>query len=237
MKKKVLNSNDNTVLDIQKIFDLIQYGKYSEAFLLSSQAKVNDSNKNRLFHEWVIALNEFYSCNKRESSIKMLEKIKPGKLENELHFRIINSLMIFYLEDKNKENFLKYKDLLLSNIHTVSNNALLIKILSNICNGFYELEYYTESLNFCEKIISISKKHDLYNFRFCKTLMIKIMNLFYLGKHEEANELKNNFECFLKIIDKQNLMECLDNAINKFYEKVNVCDDDCYNNFFKLFHV
>ncbi|WDV46563.1 hypothetical protein PV797_02430 [Clostridiaceae bacterium M8S5] len=220
MKTDVTSISDNTVLNIQEVFNLIQNYKYEEAFLLSSQIMKRSDSGDQLFHEWVKALAEFYSCDKKETAIDLLEKVKPQKIENEIHFRIINSLMGFYIEIGDEQNFLKYKEKLILNLHLLNISEVIIIILGNIGNGYYEFKDYSNSLDFCNKTIAVAQKHYLFDFRFFKIMMIKIMNLFYLGKSEEAIELKKDFESLLKLADKMNLKKYLDKSMNNYYEGV-----------------
>lgn len=217
----VSNVNDETILSIKRIFNYIQNYQYEEAFFLSSKIIERKDNGDQLFHEWVKALAEFFSCNNKETAIQLLERIKPDKLENEIHFRIINSLMSFYIEIGNESNFLKYEEVLSSNLYKLDNSdELLARIFGNFSNGYYELKNYKKSLEYCEKAINIAQKYRFFNLNFSIIIMIKIMNLFYLGEIEKAQNLKKDFESFLKLTNHLSDIEYLDKAIVKFYKEV-----------------
>ncbi|WDV47614.1 hypothetical protein PV797_07995 [Clostridiaceae bacterium M8S5] len=220
MQTNLSNLSDNNVLNIQEVFNLIQSYKYEEAFLLSSQIMKRGEDGDQLFHEWVKALAEFYSCKKKETAIKLLEKIKPAKLENEIHFRIVNSLMVFYVENEDKHNFIKNKEELVLNLHILSNIDLIVRILGNIGNGYYEFKDYVKSLDYCEKTIEVAQKNRFLDFKFYEILMIKIMNLLYLGEREKADELRKDFELLIKISGDINIKEYLDKAIDNYHKEV-----------------
>ncbi|WDV46844.1 hypothetical protein PV797_03890 [Clostridiaceae bacterium M8S5] len=220
MKSEVLIANDNTVINIQNIFNLIQYGKFEEAFLLSSQTMTRGDCGDQLFHEWVKSLAEFYSCKNKKTAIQLLEKIKPDKLENEIHFRIINSLMSFYGDIKDEHNFILYKEKLESILPSITSYDLKFRILVNISNGYYDIKNYKKSLNYCEKSICIAQKHMIFDFKFCNVVMIKIMNLFYLGETEKANDLKMDFTTFLRLTNNLYVNKYLDKALDKFNKEV-----------------
>lgn len=221
MESEISKTNDSMILNIQKIFKYLNQFEYEEAFLLSSKIMERKDSGDQLFHEWVKSLAEFYSCNNKKTAIQLLEKIKPNKLENEIHFRIINSLMGFYIEIEDEQNFLKYKEELNSNLHILDNNDLLVIILGNISNGYYVFKNYTKSLEYCEQTIKIMQTNKIFDFKFSKIIMIKIMNLLYLGKVEKAQNLQEDFETFLKITNNLSDKEYLVRAIKKFKEVEN----------------
>lgn len=209
--------NDEAILNIQEIFRHIHHLQYEEAFFLSSIIIERKDNGDQLFHEWIKSLTEFYSCNKKDTAIQLLEKIKPNKLENEVHFKIINSLMCFYIETGYEQEFLKYKEVLSSNLHNLKSEEFLIKIMCNFCNGLYEFKYYKKSLEYCEKSIKIAQKNRLFDFDFSKIMMIKIMDLLYLGEMKKAKNLRNDFETFIKMTNNTSDMELLEKCM-KIYK-------------------
>ncbi|WP_066501965.1 hypothetical protein [Abyssisolibacter fermentans] len=216
----LIKANDEAILNIQEIFRHIHHLQYEEAFFLSSVIIERKDNGDQLFHEWIKALTEFYSCNKKNTAIQLLEKIKPNKLENEIHFKIINSLMCFYIETGYEKEFFKYKEVLSSNLHNLKSEEFLIKIMCNFCNGLYEFKYYKKSLEYCGKSIEISQKHRLFDFDFSKIIMIKILNLLYLGEITKAKNQKNDFETFLKITNNISDMELLEKCIKKYNKQM-----------------
>ncbi|WDV47488.1 hypothetical protein PV797_07355 [Clostridiaceae bacterium M8S5] len=220
MQTDVENISDNTVLNIQEVFNLIQNYKYEEAFLLSSQIMKRSEDGDQLFHEWVKALAEFYSCDKKRTAINLLEKVKPEKLINEIHFRIINSLMGFYIEIEDELNFLNYKKELISNLCNLNNNEILVKILSNIANGYYVFKNYEESLKYCEKTIKTVQHNKHFDMSFTTTLILKITNMHYQDKIDEAKVLQKDFEIFLKMTDGLNNKKYLDKTIENYYKEV-----------------
>lgn len=214
------NINDNAVVNIQEVFNLIRNGKYEEAFLLSSKITDRGDTQDQLFHEWIKSLTEFYSCNNKETAIQLLEKIKPAKLENEIHFRIFNSLMVFYTEIEDEQHFREYKEKLIPELYMLNNSQLLAKIFGNIANCYYIFKNYKESIEYCEKAIKISQQHKFFDITFLLTTMIKIMNLFYLGDYIKANKLKDDLEILLRMIENLEIKKYLDKAIDKFNREV-----------------
>ncbi|WP_432407658.1 hypothetical protein [Wukongibacter sp. M2B1] len=210
-------ANDYTVLGIQKIFEHINNFDYEEAFYLSSQIMEKQDNGDTLFHEWVKSLVEFYSCNKKDTAIKLLEKIKPDVIENEIHFRIVNSLMNFYREIKDKDNFMKYRKILYLNLHKIKDKEFLVKVMYNISNGFYTFRDYDRALEYAENSIEIAKNGNVFNIFFSLAFMIKIMCLFYLGRTLEAESLKEIFLDYLKVVGNVNHKDYLENALEEFY--------------------
>ncbi|WDV44250.1 hypothetical protein PV797_12010 [Clostridiaceae bacterium M8S5] len=214
-----ISINDKVVVNIQEIFNLIRNGKYDEAFLLSS--KITDrETQDQLFHEWIKSLTEFYSCSKKKTAIRLLEKVKPNKLENEIHFRIFNSLMGFYIENEDELNFMKYKKQLTSKLYRLNNNELSAKIFGNIANGFYVFNNYTESLNYCEKAIKIAQQYKYFDMTFLVAMILKITNMHYAGRIKEAKTLQKDFEIFLKLTDSLDNKKYLDKTIEKYYKGV-----------------
>ncbi|WDV44996.1 hypothetical protein PV797_15920 [Clostridiaceae bacterium M8S5] len=202
--------SDDTVLIIQEVFNLIKKNNYEDAFFLSSQVMKREDKGDQLFHEWVKSLTEFYACDKKKTAIELLEKVKPKKPENEIHFRIFNTLIIFYAQTEDYENFIKNTEIFLANYHLLKDGELLIKIFSNICNGYYDFEEYKKSLEYCEKNIKIAQEYKIFDARYFKTIMIKIMDLYYLGEKADALELKENFDDFLKITDNLFIKDYID---------------------------
>ncbi|WDV44429.1 hypothetical protein PV797_12920 [Clostridiaceae bacterium M8S5] len=214
MQNNTSSINDKVIVDIQEIFNCIKNYKYEEAFLLSSMIIERSDSGDQLFHEWVKSLAEFYSCNKKDTAIQLLEKIKPEKIENIIHFRIINTLLSFSIEIGNKTNFLKYYKLLKANMNKLhDDDELHVSITSNFANGFYEFECYEKSLEYCDIAISIAQKNRYFGRPFSISIMIKIVNLFKIGKTIEAKNLKNDFEVFLKITNNKKDIFILNNVL------------------------
>ncbi|WDV45080.1 hypothetical protein PV797_16355 [Clostridiaceae bacterium M8S5] len=220
MNTDVSNVSDSTVLTIQEVFNLIQNYKYAEAFLLSSQIMKRSDSGDQLFHEWVKSLAEFFSCNRKKTAIQLLEKIKPNKPTNEIHFRIFNSLMSFYIEIEDEINFRKCKKLILSNLYRLNNSELIATILGNVANGYYVFKNHVKSLEFCEKTLKIACEQRLFNKVYTVTIMIKIMNFLHLEMRDKAYELKKDFYVFLEFTNKAKDKKYLDKAIDKFNEEV-----------------
>ncbi len=220
-------ANDDLVVKIQKIFDNIKNFNYEEAFFLSCEIMERNENGDQLFHEWVKSLVEFYSCNKRDNAIKFLEKIRPTKLENEIHFRIVNSLMCFYREIGNKKDFIKYKKIIYSYIDKVENVELKHKIIYNIANGFYTFKDYEKALEYSDESIAIGREKGIFNMDFSLSIMVKIMSLFYLGKHKEGHELKEMLINYLEVTGNINHKSYLEKALERFYEKEGCKGEKC----------
>ncbi|WP_066501961.1 hypothetical protein [Abyssisolibacter fermentans] len=212
--------NDNMILNVKEIFRLIHNFQYEEAFLLSSEIMERKDNGDQLFHEWVKALAEFFTYGNKNTAIKLLEEIKPNKLENEIQFRIINSLMCFYIEIGNEQAFLKYKKEINSNLHKLDSEELLVKIMCNFTNGYYEFKNYKKSLEYSEKSIKIAQKYRLFGFNFSLLLIIKIMSLLYLGEITKAKNLKKDYETFLKITNTISDKKYLEKTLKIFYKEV-----------------
>ncbi|WP_432408196.1 hypothetical protein [Wukongibacter sp. M2B1] len=212
-------ANDNTVIMIQTIFDHINNFEYAEAFLVSSEIMERNEQGDQLFHEWVKSLTEFFTCNKRYEAISLLERIKPDVIENEIHFRIINSLVDFYREVEDEENFLKYKNKIYPEISKLKNTELKHKIVYNIANGFYTFQNYKEALRYIEESIDIARENNLFTIFYSLCFMVKIMCLFYLDEPEKADDLKSVFESYLDIIGNLKHKEYLEKAIRRFQER------------------
>ena len=211
---------DETVINIQKIFRFIQSYQYGEAFLLSSKVTLRNDYGDQLFHEWIKALAEFYTCNGKKTAIQLLEKIKPSIFENEIHFRIINSLMCFYLEIGSELDFIKYHKKLSKNMYKINNNELMVRIYDNFANGFFEFKKYKKSLEYCNIGIQLSQKFRTFDFKFSVTMMIKIMNLFYLNQTDKALVLKKEFETFSKLTNNTKDLKYLQNEYEKLLKEV-----------------
>ncbi|WDV44756.1 hypothetical protein PV797_14685 [Clostridiaceae bacterium M8S5] len=212
--------NDKTILNIQEIFKYIHHFRYEEAFLLSSKIMERNDSGDQLFHEWVKSLAEFFSCKNQKTAIQLLEKIKPKNIENDIHFRIINSLMCFYIEAKDRRGFFKYMKSLNTSLHILDNDDLMIKILCNFANGFYEFKSYKEALIYCEKTITIAQKNRSFGINFSLVIMIKIMCLLYLGEATKANKLKKEFEVFAILTNNKSDIKYLQDNLKKFNEEV-----------------
>lgn len=212
--------NDETILNIKEIFKLIDKLEYEEAFLLSSKIIERNDNGDQLFHEWIKALAESYSCNSKETAIQLLTKVKPDELENEIHFRIINSLMCFYIEIGNEQKFLEHKDKLISNLDKLDNDELLTIIMCNIANGYYEFKNHKISLEYCEKAISMCQQYRIFSLNFSVVVMIKIVDLFYLREIEKAKKLEKDFETFLRLTNNIDDLKYLKENLEEFYKEV-----------------
>jgi len=212
-------ANDNTVIMIQTIFDHINNFEYAEAFFVSSEIMERNEQGDQLFHEWVKSLTEFFTCNKKYEAISLLERIKPDVIENEIHFRIINSLVDFYREVGDKENFLKYKNKIYPEIGKVKNAELKHKIVYNIANGFYTFEDYKKTLRYIEESIAIARENNVFNIFYSLCFMVKIMCLFYLDETEKAENLKSVFESYIEITGNLKHKEYLEKAIIRYHER------------------
>lgn len=208
--------NDN-ILKIQEILEKVNGHEYEEAFLLSSQMiERSHSIEDALYHQWVKALTEFYTYNKKISAIELLEEVRPTALEKEIHFRIVNSLLCFYRNMQNKEKFLKCKNTLYLGLNNLENNELRLVILCNIANGFYTFKDYEEALEYTEEVLKIAKQYSILKLHFSLAIGIKIMCLFYLGNATQAKDLKKEFINYLKITDKLDHRKYLDEELKQF---------------------
>lgn len=217
-----ISINDDTLVNMQEVFDCIFNYKYEEAFLISSMLMERNMGGDQLFHEWVKSLTEFYSCNEHDTAIALLETIKPKEIENIIHFRIINSLMCFYAEIKSEENFIKYSDEIQSSLHKLSNrNELYARILGNIANGYQIFSHYEQALEYSTQAIKTYQHNHLFNIHFTVTNMVRILSLFYLGKEIEAQEEERNLKFFLKLTNNLDKMKYLEKDLQKFYKEVN----------------
>lgn len=214
MPVKLVNNN---VFKIQKILKKVNDQEYEEAFLLSSQMiECSHSTEDALYHDWVTALTAFYTYKKREEAILLLEKVKPANLENEIHFRILNSLVVFYSVTGNKKSFLSCKDDLYSGLSNLDNKELEVLVLFNIANSYYTFKNYKMALEYTNQAIKIATKNDIANIFFSLSNILKIMCLFYLGERTKAENLKEEFFYYLKVVDKMDHNKYLENELKQF---------------------
>lgn len=206
---------------IKQIIDYVKNSHYEKAYNLSLE--ITDrahSSEDALYCQWVEAVTKFTTSEHKDMAIKLMENIKPNKLESLIDFKIVNALLCFYATNLNKSYFDKYAQVLSAHIDKCDDVEFKSCIYYNIAHGYYSFEKYSTALIYVKKSLAIAKQYDIYNIYFSISTILNIGCLYYLDRKSDAQHLQNEFIKFLHFTGNIEHIKFLDEEIEEIEKKL-----------------
>ena len=138
--------------------------KYLYSLEIDKQHRLPLSDQNYL--EWIGAIVSFHCDNKREEAIKKLEQMLVRLSKDELmYLRISNTLLNFFLEEKNNDEFEKCYQAVLPKLQSIDFTHIIelkiyIKIRYNFCRYLWKSSQIEKGI---EETLDVIEKCNKYS--------------------------------------------------------------------------
>jgi tetratricopeptide (TPR) repeat protein len=175
---------DKSVNWYDDVLSMTKNAKYEEAYAYLI-INTDNTEKNSIMKEWVMALCEFYVYNKKEDAIKLLETLVTNKLESTMGFRVYNSLIIFCYSTNNRSKFYNYVKIIDSTINSLNDEELKINIFYSIANGCHDFGDYKTAINYSSKCIKKAREAHIINKCFIFALIVRIASNYQLDNYSD----------------------------------------------------
>jgi hypothetical protein len=178
---------DEAVDWYDNVLNLTKNAKYEEAYTYLV-TNVNNTEKNSIIKEWVMALCEFYVYDKKEEGIKLLENLLKSEIDSVMDFRIYNSLIIFYPLTSNRNKFYNCVNNVESRLDLLNDEELKINILHSISNGCYDFGDYKTAIKYSTQCIAKARESHIITKAFVFALIVRIASYYQLDDYSSLIE-------------------------------------------------